>query len=366
MCLVMTLLAGCESGAGRAARPPARDALQSITRDCSRPVEGEIMAYLASVANGATVTFPAQGCYALENTILVADRENITIDGNGSTFAKHSPTDKARASNANWRIAGGNGVTIRNMVVRGSYEPPPRGTPGQGLATDHGVSLWGSVRTSVRDVEVTNVDGECLTADSDIRKGTDYRFNPPSRDITVERLRCTHAGRQGVAATAVDGFTLSNSTIDNAQQNGVDIEIDAPGQLARNVRIVDNTIGHTYFSAIAVPLGDSPEVGNIEIKRNRMATAPDTCYPAIFVGDARFQLRDIVITDNTLLTIGDGIRLTKVDTAQVARNLIRKTNPENTACHNQNFQPPANVAVRLFDSTVALEGNTVVGLLSDT
>ncbi|HVM15744.1 MAG TPA: right-handed parallel beta-helix repeat-containing protein [Egibacteraceae bacterium] len=333
----------------------------SIARDCSRPVETEIVAFLETVPDGSRVLFPEGGCYSQHRTIVVADRHGLDIDGGGSTFRMDAPSGSA-GNNANWRVAGGSRITLRNMLVRGAYDPLPRGTPGSGGSTDHGISLWGATETTVVDVEVSNPDGECVTADSDVRKGTDYRLNPISRNITIDRLRCLHAGRQGVAATAVEGFTLSNSFIDDAQQNGVDIEIDVPGQIARDITITDNTFGGIYFSAVAVPLGDSPDVGNVTIKSNRMVNAPDTCYPAIYIGDNRFRMRDIRITDNVLLTQGDGVRLIHVDSGEVARNTITKVNPENTACHNPDFNPAANVGIRLFDSSVRAEGNVLHGL----
>lgn len=365
---VVLLLVGCTGGRQGNSNSPSKAAAAkvkhlpaSIPSDCSRAVESEIMAFLATVPDGGTAVFPPRGCFGQDATILVADRNDLVIEGNRSTFTKRSPSDLSRASNANWRVAGGRGVVLKNMLIKGSYNAPPRGTPGQGNHTDHGVSLWGPTDPKVLDVEVQNVDGECLTADSDIRKGTDYRLNPPSRNVVVERLRCAHAGRQGVAATAVDGFRLADSSIEDAQQTGIDIEIDAPGQLARNVEIVNNTISGVYFSAVAIPLGDSPEVGNIVIRGNTMLQAPDTCWAAVFVGDNRFRLSEIKVVDNTLLTIGDGVRMIQVDAGEVARNRIRKTNPENTSCHHPENTPPESVGVRLTESTVAASENTVTG-----
>ena len=358
----------CQNGgkggaASRASAPRSKTVTvpASIPSDCSAPVEGQIMNFLRSVPDGTTVHFPHEGCYAEDNTILIADRSHLTIDGQGSTFEKRSPPNLAVVSNANWRIAGGTAVTVENMVIRGAYQPPPRGTVGQGQRTDHGISIWGANGVSVSNVHISNVDGECLTADSDIRKGTDYRLNPPSRNVTVDGLRCAHAARQGVAATDIDGFTLSNSSIEDTQQTGVDIEIDAPGELARNVKILSNTFDGVYFSAVAVPLGDSPDVGNITISGNTMHTAPDTCYPAIYVGDPRFRLRDISIIGNTILSIGDGIRLQQVDSGTVRGNVITKADPGNTSCDNPAVTPPQSMPVRSVDSTVTVDANRLQG-----
>jgi hypothetical protein len=365
---VLILATACQPGGtgGARSRASARRTKTvmvpaSIPSDCSAPVEGQIMNFLRSVPDGATVLFPRGACYAEDNTILVADRAHLTLDGQGSTFEQRSPPNLAVVSNANWRIAGGTSVAIKDVVIRGTYQPPPRGTAGQGQRTDHGISIWGANGVSISDVQISNVDGDCLTADSDIRKGTDYRLNPPSRNVTVDRLQCAHAARQGVAATDIDGFTLSNSSIDDTQQTGVDIEIDAPGELARNINILTNTFDGVYFSAVAVPLGNSPDVGNVTISGNTMVAAPDTCYPAIYVGDPRFHLRDITISENTIMSLGDGIRVQQVDSGVVRANVIRKSNPGNTACDNPAVSPPQSMPVRLVDSTMTVDANQVQG-----
>ncbi len=363
------LLAACSTG-DDGARPgedagasgPRRvEVPSSITSDCSRSVEGAITDLLKSVPDGSTVVFERNGCYGQDRTIVLEDRVDLTIEGNGATFQKRVPSDPSRTNNANWRVAGGRGILLKDLKIRGSYDPPPRGTPGQGQFVDHGISLWGANDTSIVGVDIANVDGECLTADTDVRKGTDYRLNPPSRNITVDRLKCAHAGRQGVAATAVDGFTFSNSSIDDTQQNGLDIEIDVEGEVARNVKILNNTFGATWFSKIAIPIGNYPDVGDVLIQGNTVTRPPDTCYATIYVGDPRFRIGEITIVDNTLLSLADGVRLVNVDSGEVSRNRIYKVDPGGTGCDNPDLEPPAPMPVRVVDSSVTVEQNSVQG-----
>jgi hypothetical protein len=337
---------------------------ESITSDCSRSVDGDLRAFLAKAPDGVTVLFPRLACYGQDRTIALEDRKNLTIDGNGSTFQKRVGSDRSRPNNANWRIAGGTGVTLKNMVIKGSYAAPPRGSPGQGQFTDHGVSIWGATDASVLDVEVLNVDGECLTADPDVRKGTDYRLVPPNRNVVVDRLRCSHAGRQGVAATAADGFTLSNSTIDDTQQTGIDIEIDADGEILRNIKLLNNTLGATYFSAISVPAGNAPDVGEIVIEGNRMIRPTETCLPAFNIGASPWRLGRVTVTGNTIMTIGDGIYVYGAQSGDVAGNEIRKTDPGNVCySYSGSVSPPHPLPVRVVDSPVKVGENTVQGFL---
>ena len=85
------------------------------------------MNFLATVPDGAKVRFPPNGVYGQSLTITIADRKDLEIDGNNSTFKKLVPTDPSRPNNANWRIVGGDGVTLENMIIKGSYDAPASG-----------------------------------------------------------------------------------------------------------------------------------------------------------------------------------------------------------------------------------------------
>jgi hypothetical protein len=339
-------------------------ALEGSARDCSEPVDADLRRFIASAKPGVTLTFPEDGCFLHERTIIVADAQDVTIDGNGSRFKKSTPSDKATPNNASWRVAGGRGVTLQNMVIEGAFRPVKRGTPGPGGFTDHGVSIWGGRDVVLRSMTVTNPDGECATADPDIRKGSDYRTIPPSRNVTIDRLICKHAARQGVAATSVDGFTLSNSTLEDIQQNGVDIEIDVQGELARRIRILNNVFDGVYFAAVAVPLGNAPDVGDIVIRGNRMRRASDTCMPAIYLGDHGYRMGVVSVTGNRLLTLSDGVQMIGVQRGTVAGNIIFKAATAGNACDNPNRTPPQGVPVRQIDSNATVERNRVAGFTS--
>lgn len=348
----------------------------TIPGDCSRPVEVDLNRLFRSVKDGSTVLFPPKRCYAQDRTIVVADRRNITIDGHGSTFKRITPPNPTQppapnTANASWRIIRGDGVTMQDMTIRGNYVPAPRGTSGQGQYTDQGVSIWGGMNDSIRNLTISNTDGEFIEADPDVdiaraRFGGDYSKVAPSRNIVVDRLRGEHASRQCVAATAVDGFVISNSYLDDCQQTGIDIEIDVAGELARNIHLMNNTFGGTYFAAISIPVlalpGVEGQVADIEIRHNTMTTAPDTCYSSILVGaDGRGRLDGLIIADNTLLTLGDGVSFGGPNIyGAITDNVITKT-AHNTGCDNPNFTPPHTTPIRLRGATPVVAGNVYNG-----
>ena len=321
------------------------------------------------------VKFPPNACYGQAKTILVVDRSHLVIDGAGSTFKRlipPNPTSPAapNTGNANWRILRGDTVTLQNMTIRGNYHPPPRGTPGQGQYTDQGVSIWAGLNDRVLNISIYNTDGEFIEADADVetartRFGGDYTKAAPSRNIVIDRLHGEHAGRQCVAATAVDGFTVSNSYLNDCQQLGIDIEIDTQGELDRNVHLVRNNIGATYFSAIAIPVLSQAnfegQVANIEIRDNTMAQAPETCLPAILVGGTSGSLDGLVIAGNTLLTMGDGVTFGDANIhGTITNNVIKKT-VTNNGCDNPKFTPPHSTPIRVQGSTPDLADNVATG-----
>lgn len=332
----------------------------TIPSDCTRPVEGQIMAFLASVPNGSMVRFPAGACYGQDGTIVLHDRRDLTIDGNGATFKRitppHRPGDP-NGNNANWRISRGTGVTLENLVIVGNLAPVPRGTPGQGQYTDHGVSIWGAQNISVLRVQVSDVDGEFVAVDPDVEgaAGSDYSKAAPSRNILVDRLTGTGAGRQCVSSTDVDGLTVRNSNLDNCQQTGFDAEIDVAGELNRNIHFVDNTITNAYFAPISIPVLSFPTapgtVGNIEIRGNTVPHHPDTCFADVYVGsDLKTTVSGLTIADNHFATIGDGVTITGSDIqAAISGNTISYEGTH--ACDNPNFTPPYSAPVRRNDNT---------------
>jgi len=346
----------------------------SIPADCSRAVEGDLMRFLSTVPDGMKVQFPKAGCYGQDRTIVVTDRKNLVIDGGGSTFKRITPPNPTNpagenTNNANWRILRSDTVTLRNMTIRGNYEPPPRGTPGQGQYTDHGISVWGGLNHTIVDVAVSNTDGELVGVDADVETagrlfGGDYAKAEPSRNIVIDRLRGEHASRQCVATTAVDGFTMRDSTIVDCQQTGFDAEVDLQGVVNRNIKILNNTFSGVYFAAIQVPVLSLPgfegTVGEVEIRGNTMTQAGDTCLPAIYIGDKRGGITGLTITDNTLLTLGDGIQFNGEPASaiqgSVSNNTIRRP-VDNNVCDNPNFMPPYSTPIRLNGSPVTVSGN---------
>jgi len=339
-----------------ATAPGLRTVPASIAHDCSRPVDAAINAWLAHLPAGVTARFDRNACYGYDGTLLIDDGSGITVDGQGSTFKALTPGTTNRAS---WRIRGGHDVHLRNMIIRGIGRIVPRGKQGNGQSTQHGISFEGVVGASLTNSEIYDVRGDFVEVQPDIRKGQDYSKLPPARNITVDRVRMERADRQGLGLTNIDGFLIQNSRISDVSQVSIDIEIDVVGEVTRNIRILDNRFGPVYFAVLSNVPGSAPDAGDVTFSGNIMEAPPDTCYPAVNVGDTGLPKQGYTITSNTLRTISDAIRLTDVHGGSITGNKIIYEG--NGACDNVAFIPPRSVAVRLTQSQVSIVDNKETG-----
>lgn len=96
----------------------------SIPSDCSRDVSTELTAWIASVPDGSTLQFAPGGCYRADRTIAIQYRNNLTFEGNESTFraftsGRELPRAQAR-NRSMFSFWQGTNITMRNTIVRGA------------------------------------------------------------------------------------------------------------------------------------------------------------------------------------------------------------------------------------------------------
>jgi hypothetical protein len=326
--------------------PPSNSTVCNIA-----PADGQtaITAAIAACPNGSTVMFPANQQYHQTDKILVDKRKDLTIDGKGSTFVSSAPNDPwATVARANWEIVEGTNVTIRNLTIRGALPTGPRGgLPGNQF--NAGVIIYGGNGLYVTDVSVYSVFGEFVISNpSGPYYGGSALDGQVPADVHITRLHGEHAARQCIAATAARGFWLQDSTLGDCYQNGVDIEPDTAGELIRDVHILNNSVSGYYFSAVVVPTAyQAGDVDGVEVRGNSTPTPSDTCYPAVMVGGVQsnsFMLTNIVVADNTLKTLADGIKETNVGSGRVTGNNITITVSPNYC------GPPVATPVRFINS----------------
>ncbi len=309
-----------------------------------------ITAAIAACADGSTVRFPAGRVYHQNDAISVVGRRDLVIDGNGSTFISSAPNEHWASiydARPNWRIVEGTRVHLRGLTIRGNLPPGPRGIlPGNQY--NAGITIYGGERIHVSDVSVFAVFGEFVVSNpSGFFHGLGALDGQIPRDVVIDRLYGEGAARQCVAVSAAEGFHLRDSTLRDCYQNGVDIEPDVAGERIRDVHIIRNSVRGYRFAAIVVPtsygVGD---VQGVEIRGNTTG-ASDSCYPAVLLGGVQKNqnlLYDIVVADNRLETLYEGVKATHVASGRVTGNQVTLRAARNLC------GPPTAAPVRLIDS----------------
>lgn len=297
---------------------------ESIVADCSRPVETEINQFLARAPDHVVIVFPPARCYAQDGSIEVNDRKGLTIDGRGSEFRAVSDGDTCRA---NWRIQGGSDITIENMVVRGvnttGFDGPR--WPDYRAQCQHGYAFDSVQGGRLLGSRASDTVGDSFAVGPDRRRG-DPCVVPPNRNILIDRFHGFNAGRTA-SITHADGVTVQDSYLGDIFDNAIDIETDDDCMSARNVRILRNRFGRYHYAMVA---NTGPEKagrgGGVEIVGNVTEAEPATCFPAIYVkpGPDHIRRNNLVIRDNRLKTMGDGIRVQQTRYVRIEGNSVSK------------------------------------------
>lgn len=344
-------------GRGGSGAHPSHAIPASIPADCSRPVETDIKAFLATVPDGATAVFAKNGCYAQDGSIEVNDRSGLTLEGNGSTFKAVTPGDPCRA---NWRIQSGSNITLKDMTVRGinttGFDGPRQ--PAPAAQCQHGYSFDSVQGGKLLNSKAYDTLSDPVSIEPDRRKG-DFCAVPPNRAIFIDHFYGFNGGRT-LGITDADGVTVQNSYLGDMYDNAIDLETDVPCESTANIRILNNHFGRYRFALVAHTGPDSGErSSHIEIRGNVAQAAPLTCFAPIYVQPSSKQppgqfRSHYSIRDNQLRTLGNGIYLNTVSDASVTDNSISKS--YGTGCITQAYAVDLRNAQR-----VSVFGNRTLG-----
>lgn len=348
----------------------ARTVPTSIASDCSKPVDVALNSFLAGVPNGATVQFKIDGCYGIDRSLLLDDRSNLVLDGRGSTF-KALTQREDDPCRANWRIQGGSNITLKNMTVRGAnntgFDGPRPDFRGQ---CQHGYSFDSTQGATLLNSKAYDTWGDPISVGPDRRQAGNYCVVPPSRNILVDNFYGMNSGRT-VGISHADGVTIQNSYFGDLYDSAIDLETDVACEWSRNVKILNNRFGRFRYAVLAYTGGEPPErSGNFEFSGNVTEAEPVSCYPALYIqplgsySDPESYVgirQNFIIRNNTLKTLGDGIRIHKAGGVRIENNTFTKN--YGFGCANAAFPwyPGALGATLLDVHTANVYGNTLVG-----
>jgi Right handed beta helix region len=232
----------------------------SIPSDCSRDVSADLTAWIASVPDGSTLQFAPGGCYRADRTIAIQYRNNLTFEGNESTFRAFTNGRELGARKARNRSMfsfwQGTNITMRNTIVRGA-------NPNAGLSDAAYVPaleaqtayVVGGVENMVLDhVEAYDVYGDFVFVGA------------ATHNLLVKSSTFARNGRQGWTINGTD-IVFENNNIRMTRRATIDLEPSSVASIARRITIRNNTIGagRLYFFAnggFAAPTEDISIIGN--------------------------------------------------------------------------------------------------------
>ena len=221
-------------------------------------VTAKLETFIAGVPDGSTISFPAGARYRIDGSLIIEGRHDLTFEGNGAEFFATTEADRERR---HWWIRDSDGITVRDVVVRGAN--PSAGTGDAAYRADreaqHGFDLAGDNNVLLERVTVTDVYGDFVY----IGLGK----NDWSKNVTVRDSHFERNGRQGISITAGEDIRIEHNFISDVRRSTFDIEPNGPNWGARRVTISDNDIGPGRLNFIAghgdaAPFDDVTVIGN--------------------------------------------------------------------------------------------------------
>jgi hypothetical protein len=288
------------------------------------------MEFIKSVPDGVEVRFAAAGCYGQDETLEINDRTNLVIDGNGSTMKALTPGQREHPGRQNVRVNGGANVTIKNLTVRGvkttGFDGPNPPSP---QADNHsGFMVGGTQGFKLLNSKSYDTESDPIGIVHDLRFG--ICDAPPTRDVFVDAFYGFNSGRT-IAITNADGVTIQNSYFGDISAGAIDLEPDLPCAWIRNIKILNNRFGryHHAFLNMYTNIVAPERSGNLEIRGNVTEAEPFACIPPINFIETSFQppgvmVKNVIIVDNDLRSLGQGILARSIAEARIENNTLRK------------------------------------------
>ncbi len=280
--VLATLAATVGVPAAAASAGPTVPVPASIDATGGADVTDALLTFFRSVPDGAVVEFPAQARYRIEGTLYLADRHDLTIDGNGAEF--FATTDGARAAppgrdartvswfrhlwprhRGQWFFHLGSNITLRDVVVRGAA--PNAGKNGPWLPQyeeQNGVHFAGVTGALLEGCSITDVYGDFVDVAPD-QAGTGRLGS----DITIRDCHFERSGRQGITVYGAEDVVVEGNYVGDVRRSVFDIEPPSYWEHTRRVRIADNDVGPFLLSLLA-NWGGSATVEDITFAGNRV------------------------------------------------------------------------------------------------
>ena len=251
-------------------------------------------------SNGATICLTAGASYSASSEILISNRSDLTLDGNGATL-------RSNGYHPGIRLACDTRVTVRELTVIGSHPQP--GVYLQGQEDAHGVHVGGGSGIVLANLDLQNFQGDGF-----------YIANCGSSwadGVTISDSRVASNGRMGIAVVAGKNVRADRMTYYNIAYSLIDVEPDwnsSYRQGGTDLQFIGGTstgwVGHytdgSYGTAafyIGTPYGAvsgayAPSIARITISGYTTANATYGIWSHVNPSGG-YRISDITFTNNT-------------------------------------------------------------------
>jgi hypothetical protein len=229
--------------------------------------------FFEHLRSGTTVVFPPHATYRAEGTLVLLDKLNLTIDGNGSTLK--AKTDGSGAaptpgrafewprSRASILVEGSHNVRIENLVISGPNDPGGPGSYRPMLEAQAGVDVEGSGNVAVVRCVIRHTFGDFVY------------ISGWSENVQVLDNSLNSNGRQGVSVTNARDVLIEGNEIYRAARSAIDLEPNTAAGMALDVDIYDNNIVAAGLGFVAAE-GAGSHVDYVNVVGNRLIDMPMT------------------------------------------------------------------------------------------
>lgn len=254
---------------------------------CQPDATAQIQARIDDAGDGSIVDLP-DGCFLVE-TIRVTARDDLVIDGSGTTLQAASEGGQSRI---HVLLLLSSHITIRGLKIIGS-DPTPGTWDGDAHAFQHGFAVNGSTDVLIENVNVSNVYGDGVA----VQKASSPAGAVVSERVTVRDSTFAGAGRQGVSVSMGKQITLSRLSLSNVGRSAFDLEPDTTQHLIEDVTIEDNTVS-AYTNFFVASQGVGCQVRRVSILRNTFTGGGITMKPPLNVPAGACHRQGVTLEGN--------------------------------------------------------------------
>ncbi len=314
--------------------PSPEDGKGGARTTCSiDPADGEvaITASIEGCPDGSVVRFPPNRQYNQANRILVKDRRNLVIDGNGSTFTT-SFKGRANKINGNWLVLRGYEITLMNMTSVGTFaytgeRSLARISPDPDFSeANPNYGLYGVDTVHLKNLKAYGAWGDGVTTGPD--EYEDGSSPDYTRNVFISNMQVEKVARMCWGPTSGINIWIRDSSCKDAWYGGLDAEIDNPEQPLQGLHIIGNRFEGVNHLGIFVPVAAANvATRDIEIRDNQFVTPNDQqCTASVHVGgypDSNPSMfRNVVVIGNSVMHYGAGIVLDHVEHGLIEGNTL--------------------------------------------